>query len=167
MNYIGGVDKMMKRLYFFTKICFFIVVVSVSIYLKEKYYLTYIVPSVVDDTTDYIIQFNEFSNVIIVGSLLLLIIFFIYYRISIHLSYVTLLDKTILFYFFIYFITILVTRFSFYEYTGDLCQLTFILSSITFLQYDFLGILPLGIVLYAPIIYLFFMQKSKRNSHLI
>ncbi len=73
----------------------------------------------------------------------------------------------ILFYFFIYFITVLVTRFSFYEYSGDLCQLTFILSSITFLQYDFLGILPLGIVLYAPIIYLFFMQKSKRNSHLI
>ena len=98
MNYIGGIDKMMKRLYFFTKICFFIVVVSVSIYLKEKYYLTYIVPSVVDDTTDYIIQFNEFCNVIIVGSLLLLIIFFIYYRMSIHLSYVTLLDKTILFF---------------------------------------------------------------------
>ena len=95
MNYIGGVDKMMKRLYFFTKICFFIVVVSVSIYLKEKYYLTYIVPSVAFDTTNYIIQFNEFSNVLIVGSLLLLIIFFIYYRISIHLSYVTLLDKTI------------------------------------------------------------------------
>lgn len=155
---------MMKRLYFLTKICFFIVVVSVSIYLKEKYYLTYIVPSVVDDTTDYIIQFNEFSNVLIVGSLLLLIIFFIYYRISIHLSYVTLLDKTILFYFFIYFITVLVTRHSFYEYTGDLCQLTFILSSITFLQYNSLGILSLGIVLYVPIIYLFFMQK---NNHLI
>lgn len=155
---------MMKRLYFFTKICFFIVVVSVSIYLKEKDYLTYIVPSVVDDTTDYIIQFNEFSNVLIVGSLLLLIIFFIYYRISIHLSYVTLLDKTILFYFFIYFITVLVTRHSFYEYTGDLCQLTFILSSITFLQYNSLGILSLGIVLYVPIIYLFFMQK---NNHLI
>lgn len=158
---------MMKRLYFFTKICFFIVVVSVSIYLKEKYYLTYIVPSVAFDTTNYIIQFNEFSNVLIVGSLLLLIIFFIYYRISIHLSYVTLLDKTVLFYFFIYFITVLVTRFSFYEYSGDLCQLTFILSSITFLQYDFLGILPLGIVLYAPIIYLFFLNKNKRNSHLI
>lgn len=155
---------MMKRLYFLTKICFFIVVVSVSIYLKEKDYLTYIVPSVVDDTTDYIIQFNEFSNVLIVGSLLLLIIFFIYYRISIHLSYVTLLDKTILFYFFIYFITVLVTRHSFYEYTGDLCQLTFILSSITFLQYNSLGILSLGIVLYVPIIYLFFMQK---NKHLI
>lgn len=109
MNYIGGVDKMMKRLYFFTKICFFIVVVSVSIYLKEKYYLTYIVPSVAFDTTNYIIQFNEFSNVLIVGSLLLLIIFFIYYRISIHLSYVTLLDKTVLFlfYFFIYFITVM------------------------------------------------------------
>ncbi len=107
MNYIGGVDKMMKRLYFFTKICFFIVVVSVSIYLKEKYYLTYIVQSVAFDTTNYIIQFNEFSNVLIVGSLLLLIIFFIYYRISIHLSYVTLLDKTVLFYFFIYFITVM------------------------------------------------------------
>ena len=107
MNYIGGVDKMMKRLYFFTKICFFIVVISVSIYLKEKHYLTYIVPSLAFnqiDYTDYIIQFNEFSNVLIVGSLLLLIIFFIHYRISIHLSYVTLLDKTILFYFFIYFI---------------------------------------------------------------
>lgn len=155
---------MMKRLYFLTKICFFIVVVSVSIYLKEKDYLTYIVPSVAFDTTDYIIQFNEFSNVLIVGSLLLLIIFFIYYRISMHLSYVTLLDKTILFYFFIYFITVLVTRHSFYEYTGDLCQLTFILSSITFLQYNSLGILSLGIVLYVPIIYLFFMQK---NNHLI
>lgn len=155
---------MMKRLYFLTKICFFIVVVSVSIYLKEKDYLTYIVPSVAFDTTDYIIQFNEFSNVLIVGSLLLLIIFFIYYRISIHLSYVTLLDKTILFYFFIHFITVLVTRHSFYEYTGDLCQLTFILSSITFLQYNSLGILSLGIVLYVPIIYLFFMQK---NNHLI
>lgn len=155
---------MMKRLYFLTNICFFIVVVSVSIYLKEKDYLTYIVPSVAFDTTDYIIQFNEFSNVLIVGSLLLLIIFFIYYRISIHLSYVTLLDKTILFYFFIYFITVLVTRHSFYEYTGDLCQLTFILSSITFLQYNSLGILSLGIVLYVPIIYLFFMQK---NNHLI
>lgn len=155
---------MMKRLYFLTKICFFIVVVSVSIYLKEKDYLTYIVPSVAFDTTDYIIQFNEFSNVLIVGSLLLLIIFFIYYRISIHLSYVTLLDKTILFYFFIYFITVLVTRHSFYEYTGDLCQLTFILSSITFLQYNSLVILSLGIVLYVPIIYLFFMQK---NNHLI
>lgn len=155
---------MMKRLYFLTKICFFIVVVSVSIYLKEKDYLTYIVPSVAFDTTDYIIQFNEFSNVLIVGSLLLLIIFFIYYRISIHLSYVTLLDKTILFYFFIYFITVLVTRHSFYEYTEDLCQLTFILSSITFLQYNSLGILSLGIVLYVPIIYLFFMQK---NNHLI
>lgn len=155
---------MMKRLYFLTKICFFIVVVSVSIYLKEKDYLTYIVPSVAFDTTDYIIQFNEFSNVLIGGSLLLLIIFFIYYRISIHLSYVTLLDKTILFYFFIYFITVLVTRHSFYEYTGDLCQLTFILSSITFLQYNSLGILSLGIVLYVPIIYLFFMQK---NNHLI
>lgn len=155
---------MMKRLYFFTKICFFIVVISVSIYLKEKDYLTYIVPSVAFDTTDYIIQFNEFSNVLIVGSLLLLIIFFIYYRISIHLSYVTLLDKTILFYFFIYFITVLVTRHSFYEYTGDLCQLTFILSSITFLQYNSLGILSLGIALYVPIIYLFFMHK---NNHLI
>ena len=155
---------MMKRLYFFTKICFFIAVLSVSIYLKEKDYLTYIVPSVAFDQTNYIIQFNEFSNVLIVGSLLLLIIFFIYYRISIHLSYVTLLDKTILFYFFIYFITVLVTRHSFYEYTGDLCQLTFILSSITFLQYNSLGILSLGIVLYVPIIYLFFMQK---NNHLI
>lgn len=155
---------MMKRLYFFTKICFFIVVISVSIYLKEKDYLTYIVPSVAFDTTDYIIQFNEFSNVLIVGSLLLLITFFIYYRISIHLSYVTLLDKTILFYFFIYFITVLVTRHSFYEYTGDLCQLTFILSSITFLQYNSLGILSLGIALYVPIIYLFFMHK---NNHLI
>ncbi len=161
---------MMKRLYFFTKICFFIVIISVSIYLKEKHYLTYIVPSLAFnqmDYTDYIIQFNKFSNILIVGSLLLLIIFFIYYRISIYLSYVTLLDKTILFYFFIYFITVLVTRFSFYEYTGDLCQLTFILSSITFLQHNFLGVLPIGIVLYVQIIYLFFMQKSKRNSHLI
>ena len=130
MNYIGGVDKMMKRLYFFTKICFFIVVVSVSIYLKEKYYLTYIVPSVAFDTTNYIIQFNEFSNVLIVGSLLLLIIFFIYYRISIHLSYVTLLDKTVLFYFFIYFITVMKWPLSRHKSTFIIFLLSFIIKGI-------------------------------------
>ena len=130
MNYIGGVDKMMKRLYFFTKICFFIVVVSVSIYLKEKYYLTYIVPSVAFDTTNYIIQFNEFSNVLIVGSLLLLIIFFIYYRMSIHLSYVTLLDKTILFYFFIYFITVMKWPLSRHKSTFIIFLLSFIIKGI-------------------------------------
>ena len=121
---------MMKRLYFFTKICFFIVVVSVSIYLKEKYYLTYIVPSVAFDTTNYIIQFNEFSNVLIVGSLLLLIIFFIYYRISIHLSYVTLLDKTVLFYFFIYFITVMKWPLSRHKSTFIIFLLSFIIKGI-------------------------------------
>lgn len=34
----------MKKIYFFIKICFFIVVISVSIYLKENELLTYIAP---------------------------------------------------------------------------------------------------------------------------
>lgn len=41
-----------------------------------------------------------------------------------------------------------------------MAQLTFMLSSITFLQSHFLKILPIGIIIYIPIIYLFFIQKK-------
>ena len=149
----------MKKIYFFIKICFFIVVISVSIYLKENDFLN-IAPIGAFDQTSTIIQFNEFSNVLIGSSLLLLAIFFVYYRMSIHLSYITSLDKTVLFYYIIYFIIILITKFSFYEFTADMAQLTFMLSSITFLQSHFLKILPIGIIIYIPIIYLFFIQKK-------
>ena len=148
----------MKKIYFFIKICFFIVVISVSIYLKENDFLN-IAPIGAFDQTDTIIQFNEFSNVLIGSSLLLLAIFFVYYRMSIHLSYITSLDKIVLFYYIIYFIIILITKFSFYEFTADMAQLTFMLSSITFLQSHFLKILPIGIIIYIPIIYLFLFKK--------
>ena len=149
----------MKKIYFFIKICFFIVVISVSIYLKENDFLN-IAPIGAFDQTSTIIQFNEFSNVLIGSSLLLLAIFFVYYRMSIHLSSITSLDKIVLFYYIIYFIIILITKFSFYEFTADMAQLTFMLSSITFLQSHFLKILPIGIIIYIPIIYLFFIQKK-------
>lgn len=149
----------MKKIYFFIKICFFIVVISMSIYLKENDFLN-IAPIGAFDQTSTIIQFNEFSNVLIGSGLLLLAIFFVYYRMSIHLSYITSLDKIVLFYYIIYFIIILITKFSFYEFTADMAQLTFMLSSITFLQSHFLKILPIGIIIYIPIIYLFFIQKK-------
>lgn len=79
---------------------------------------------------------------------------------SIHLSYITSLDKIVLFYYIIYFIIILITKFSFYEFTADMAQLTFMLPSITFLQSHFLKIIPIGIIIYIPIIYLFFIQKK-------
>lgn len=154
----------MKKIYFFIKVCFFIVVISVSIYLKENQFLTYIAPIGSFDQTVTIIQFNEFSKVLIVSSLLLLVILFIYYRMSKRLSYITSLDKIVLCYYIIYFIIILTTKFSFYEYSGEMAQLTFMLSSITFLQSNFLKILPIGIIIYIPIIYLFFIQKSKRRE---
>ena len=147
----------MKKIYFFIKICFFIVVISVSIYLKENDFLN-IAPIGAFDQTDTIIQFNEFSNVLLGSSLLLLAIFFVYYRMSIHLSYIASLDKIVLFYYIIYFIIILITKFSFYEFTADMAQLTFMLSSITFLQSHFLKIIPIGIIIYIPIIYLFFIS---------
>lgn len=149
----------MKKIYFFIKICFFIVVISVSIYLKENDFLN-IAPIGAFDQTSTIIQFNEFSNVLIGSSLLLLAIFFVYYRMSIHLSYITSLDKIVLFYYIIYFIIILITKFSFYEFTADMAQLTFMLPSITFLQSHFLKIIPIGIIIYIPIIYLFYIQKK-------
>ena len=149
----------MKKIYFFIKICFFIVVISMSIYLKENDFLN-IAPIGAFDQTSTIIQFNEFSNVLIGSSLLLLAIFFVYYRMSIHLSYITSLDKIVLFYYMIYFIIILITKFSFYEFTADMAQLTFMLSSITFLQSHFLKIIPIGIIIYIPIIYLFYIQKK-------
>ena len=93
---------MERKIYFLTKICFFIVVIFVSIFLKANQFLGYIAPIGAFDQTDTIIQFNEFSNVLIVSSLLLLVLFFVYYRMSILLSTVTLLDTFILLYYFIF-----------------------------------------------------------------
>jgi len=154
---------MMKKLHLIIKISFFAIVIAVSIFLKEKYFTAYISPTATIDQTDYIIQFNNFSNILLASSLLLLILFFAYYKMSICLFDITLLDKIILFYYSVFFITILITYNSFDVYSGDLCHLTSILSSITFLQYDFLNALPIGIILYIPILYLFFVRHEKRK----
>ena len=153
---------MERKIYFLTKICFFIVVIFVSIFLKTNQFLGYIAPIGAFDQTNTILQFNEFSKVLIVSSLLFLVLFFIYYRMSVLLSTVTLLDIFILLYYFIYFMITLTTRFSFYEFSGELAQLTLRLSAITFLQSYFLKIIPFGIILYIPIIYLFFIQKRNQ-----
>ena len=153
---------MERKIYFLMKICFFIVVIFVSIFLKTNQFLGYIAPIGAFDQTNTILQFNEFSNVLIVSSLLLRVLFFIYYRMSVLLSTVTLLDIFILLYYFIYFMITLTTRFSFYEFSGELAQLALRLSSITFLQSYFLKIIPFGIILYIPIIYLFFIQKRNQ-----
>ena len=55
---------MERKIYFLTKICFFIVVIFVSIFLKANQFLGYIAPIGAFDQTDTIIQFNEFSNVL-------------------------------------------------------------------------------------------------------
>lgn len=82
---------------------------------------------------------------------------------SVRLFDITLLDKIILFYYSVFFITILTTYHSFYVYSGDLCHLSSILTSITFLQYDFFNVLPIGIILYIPILYLFFIKHERRK----
>lgn len=153
---------MERKINFLTKICFFIVVIFVSIFLKANQFLGYIAPIGAFDQTDTIIQFNEFSNVLIVSSLLLLVLFFVYYRMSILLSTVTLLDTFILLYYFIFFIIIFAAKFSHYEFSGEIAQLALRLSSVTFLQSYFLKIIPFGIILYIPIIYLFFIQKRNQ-----
>lgn len=148
-----------RKIYLFTKICFFIVVLSVSIYLKMNNFL-YIAPLGAFDQTLTINQFNEFSKILIVSSLLLLTIFFVYYKMTTLLSHITLLDILILLYYFFYFMIILATYFAHYEFVGEIDQLAFMLSSITFFQSNFLNIVPIGIFLYIPIIYLFFLRKN-------
>lgn len=161
---------MMKKLHLIIKISFFAIVIAVSIFLKEKHFTAYILPatayispSAVSDQTDYIIQFNNFSNILLASSLLLLILFFTYYKMSVRLFDITLLDKIVLFYYSVFFITIFTTYHSFYVYSGDLCHLSSILTSITFLQYDFFNVLPIGIILYIPILYLFFIKHKRRK----
>ena len=133
----------MKKLYLIIKISFFAIVIAVSIFLKEKHFTAYISPGAVIDQTDYLIQFNIFSKILLASSLLL--------------------DKIILFYYSVFFITIFTTYHSFYVYSGDLCHLSSILTSITFLQYDFLNVFPIGIILYIPILYLFFIKHERRK----
>jgi hypothetical protein len=93
---------MMKKLHLIIKISFFAIVIAVSIFLKEKHFTAYILPTTayispaaVSDQTDYIIQFNSFSNILLASSLLLLILFFTYYKMSVRLFDITLLDKII------------------------------------------------------------------------
>lgn len=114
---------MMKKLHLIIKISFFAIVIAVSIFLKEKHFTAYILPATayispaaVSDQTDYIIQFNNFSNILLASSLLLLILFFTYYKMSVRLFDITLLDKIILFYYSVFFITIFTTYHSFYVY---------------------------------------------------
>ena len=77
----------MKKLHLIIKISFFAIVIAVSIFLKEKYFTAYISSAAVavNDTTDYISQFNSFSNILLASSLLLLILFFTYYKMSVRL----------------------------------------------------------------------------------
>ena len=87
----------MKKLHLIIKISFFAIVIAVSIFLKEKDFTAYISPGAVIDQTDYLIQFNIFSRILLASSLLLLILFFTYYKMSVRLFDITLLDKIILF----------------------------------------------------------------------
>lgn len=146
---------------FWRKYVFYCCYICFNIF-KSKSIFGYIAPIGAFDQTDTIIQFNEFSNVLIVSSLLLLVLFFVYYRMSILLSTVTLLDTFILLYYFIFFIIIFAAKFSHYEFSGEIAQLALRLSSVTFLQSYFLKIIPFGIILYIPIIYLFFIQKRNQ-----
>lgn len=88
----------MKKLHLIIKISFFAIVIAISIFLKEKHFTAYISPAAVLDQTDYIIQFNKFSKILLASSLLLLILFFTYYKISVRLFDITLLDKIVLFF---------------------------------------------------------------------
>ena len=88
---------MMKKLHLIIKISFFAIVIAVSIFLKEKHFTAYISPGAIIDQTDYLIQFNIFSKILLASSLLLLILFFTYYKMSVRLFDITLLDKIILF----------------------------------------------------------------------
>lgn len=92
----------MKKLHLIIKISFFAIVIAVSIFLKEKDFTAYIPsatayisPAALLDQTDYIIQFNKFSKILLASSLLLLILFFTYYKISVRLFDITLLDKIV------------------------------------------------------------------------
>ena len=94
----------MKKLHLIIKISFFAIVIAVSIFLKEKDFTAYISPGAVIDQTDYLIQFNIFSRILLASSLLLLILFFTYYKMSVRLFDITLLDNIILFYYSVFFI---------------------------------------------------------------
>ena len=150
---------MKTKLFYLIKICFFIVIIFISVYLKENDFLSFIAPIGAFDQTHTIIEFREFSNILIGSSLLVFIMFFIYYKLAMRLSYVTCLDKVILSYYLIFFIIIFAAKFSRYEFSSEIAQLALRLSAITYLQVYLFQIVPVGIIIYIPIIYLFFIQK--------
>ena len=110
----------MKKLYLIIKISFFAIVIAVSIFLKEKHFTAYISPGAVIDQTDYLIQFNIFSKILLASSLLLLILFFTYYKMSVRLFDITLLDKIILFYYSLLQYSLLIIHFM---YIVEICAI--------------------------------------------
>lgn len=152
----------MKKLYILIKILFFVVVLFVALFLNKYDLFTDLIPIGSFDQTLNINIFYDYSTVLTGGSLLLFVLFFVYYKMRSFLSCITVMDKIFLCCYMLYFVIIFITKFSHYEFSGEMCQLSVVLSSIIFLQLKVFNILPIGIIIYIPILYLFFIQERRK-----
>lgn len=153
-----------KSFLYLLRISIFLLIIATSFYLKYKYFLSSVdfnnMNIYISDNTNFILEFNQFSNILITSSLALFLLYFTHYRICISSLKSTYLDNFFAIYFSINLLLLFITRFSISNLNnGDLCQLSILLSSLTFLQVDFIDLLPIGIILYIPLFYSFFLKK--------
>jgi hypothetical protein len=159
--------KANHKIILLAKITFFIFIILSSTYLKYKNFLCSIdfsnITPYFDDKMLFNIEYNVHQNTLIIFSMIILILYLVIYYLKKTKHKVELYDKVYLFYFIINFLVNFLPKYSI-STNGDAQQLAILLSSLTFLQVNFINIIPYGCIVYIPLIYLFFIKKEKGKS---
>lgn len=146
------------------EIILLIFIISASIYLKQTNYLCSIdfsnITPYLEDQTLFIIEYNAHQNTLIILSFVILFIYAVIYHFIKSKYKVDFYDKAYLIYFLIHFLIYFLPKFSVTYNNGVGAELLAVLfSSLTFLQINFINIIPYGCILYIPLIYSFFIKK--------
>lgn len=153
-----------EKIQFIFKIVLLVTILGASIYLKMSNFLESIhfnnMEILLNDRTDFIIEFNIFSNLLIIFALIILIFYCGIYKIYKKGQLLCGYDTVFLIYFSLNFIILLVTKYI-GSYDGQLSQISILLSSLTFLQTHFLRVIPYGIIIYIPLLYVLFIKKRQ------
>lgn len=156
--------KNIDKIIIFTEISLFIFIIFSSIYLKQKAFLCSIdfsnITTYLSDQMLFNIEYNEFQNILIIFSFIILVSYLIIYYFIKTKYKVDIYDKVYLFYFVINFLICFLPKFSTATNgSANAQQVAMLFSSLTFLQINFLNVIPYGCILYIPLIYSFFIKR--------
>lgn len=110
-----------------------------------------------EDKTYFINEAKTYANRLIIFSSILTLLYYYIYKLNKRMSNSSWADLFFLIYFCMNTIIFFISKYD----SGDLAPLSILLASLTFLQVDFLNILPIGVIIYIPLLYLFFLRRRE------